>query len=286
MIIGVTGGKGGVGKTTISVGLANEFTKRGKSVLLVDADVECPNDHLLLGINIDDMSHVSDVTIPKPIINDDKCIKCGACVRVCRESALFQLPGKPPQLIPDQCIGCGACSLVCPVNAITETEEVIGEILKTKKYNIELMTGVMTPGYEEASPIVNKLFAEVDKIKRNYEYIIVDTAPGTHCNVISSLRHVDYAFAVTEPTPLGAHDLDLILSLGKEINVPMDIIVNRYGIGDDTLIEEVKNKHNVNIVARLPYDKKVFEKYSHGIPVEHEVFHYLVDMIESKKVIK
>ena len=49
MIIGVTGGKGGTGKSTVATALAVELAKNSK-VLLVDADVECPNDHLLLNI--------------------------------------------------------------------------------------------------------------------------------------------------------------------------------------------------------------------------------------------
>ena len=47
MKIAVTGGKGGTGKSTVATSLAVEFA-RSKKTLLVDADVECPNDHLLL----------------------------------------------------------------------------------------------------------------------------------------------------------------------------------------------------------------------------------------------
>jgi len=279
MIIGVTGGKGGVGKSTVAVGIAYNLTKKGYKVLLVDADVECPNDHLLMSIDINQMNKVTDVSIPKPVINEDKCIKCGACVRACRESALFQVPSKVPTLLSGQCIGCGACSLACPVNAITEKDEKIGEILKSKNYGVELLTGIMVPGYEEASPIVNSLIDETKKIKENFDYIIIDTAPGTHCNVISSLRNAEYAFAVTEPTPLGAHDLDLILSLGKELNVPMSIVINRYGVGNDKIIDDVKEKHNVKITSQIPYDKKIFEAYSKGIPVEHEEIDKIVNRI-------
>jgi len=279
MIIGVTGGKGGVGKSTVAVGIAYNLTKKGYKVLLVDADVECPNDHLLMNIEINQMGHVADVSIPKPIINEDKCIKCGACVRACRESALFQVPGNVPTLLPEQCIGCGACSLACPVNAITEKDEKIGEILTGDSQGIKLLTGIMTPGYEEASPIVNSLIDETKKIKENFDHIIIDTAPGTHCNVITSLRNVEYAFAVTEPTPLGAHDLDLILSLGKKLNVPMSIVINRYGIGDDKIIDDVKEKHNVKITSQIPYDKKIFEAYSKGIPVEHKEIDKIVNRI-------
>ena len=46
--IGVSGGKGGTGKSTVAVLMANDFVKKGKKVVLVDCDIECPNDYLLL----------------------------------------------------------------------------------------------------------------------------------------------------------------------------------------------------------------------------------------------
>jgi flagellar biosynthesis protein FlhG len=49
-IISVTGGKGGIGKTTISVNLAIAFSKMKKKVLLFDADLGLANVDLMLGL--------------------------------------------------------------------------------------------------------------------------------------------------------------------------------------------------------------------------------------------
>ena len=49
MKIVITGGKGGVGKSIMATSLAVEFARTAKT-MLVDADAECPNDHLLLSI--------------------------------------------------------------------------------------------------------------------------------------------------------------------------------------------------------------------------------------------
>jgi flagellar biosynthesis protein FlhG len=49
-VIAVTGGKGGVGKTTVSVNLAVSIASQGKNVMLLDADLGMANVDVLLGL--------------------------------------------------------------------------------------------------------------------------------------------------------------------------------------------------------------------------------------------
>jgi ATP-binding protein involved in chromosome partitioning len=49
--IGIYSAKGGVGKTTIAVNIAYELSKKGFSVGLLDADIDCPNITVFLGIS-------------------------------------------------------------------------------------------------------------------------------------------------------------------------------------------------------------------------------------------
>lgn len=49
-VIAVTGGKGGVGKTSTSVNLAISLAKKGRRVLLLDADLGLANVDIMLGI--------------------------------------------------------------------------------------------------------------------------------------------------------------------------------------------------------------------------------------------
>ena len=58
-IIAVSSGKGGVGKTNVSVNLALSMAKQKKEVLLLDADLGMGNVDVLLGLNTEyDLSHV------------------------------------------------------------------------------------------------------------------------------------------------------------------------------------------------------------------------------------
>ena len=52
-VFSVTSGKGGVGKTSISVNIATEFARRGYTTTIVDADLGLANTHILAGVKIE-----------------------------------------------------------------------------------------------------------------------------------------------------------------------------------------------------------------------------------------
>ncbi len=58
-VIAVTGGKGGVGKTNVSINLAVAMSKMGRRVILLDADLGLANIDIALGLHPEhDLSHV------------------------------------------------------------------------------------------------------------------------------------------------------------------------------------------------------------------------------------
>ena len=82
MIITVASGKGGTGKTTVAVNLALSI---GPEKLL-DCDVEEPNVHTLLHPAI---IRTEEVTVPTPVVAQDKCTLCGKCAEFCQFNAIF-----------------------------------------------------------------------------------------------------------------------------------------------------------------------------------------------------
>jgi Na+-translocating ferredoxin:NAD+ oxidoreductase RNF subunit RnfB len=66
-------------------------------------------------------------------INEEKCINCFACVRVCPVKAIEVKAEKNyASILSERCIGCGSCLTICPVNAVIyrSSKDEVKEILK------------------------------------------------------------------------------------------------------------------------------------------------------------
>ena len=277
-IISITGGKGGVGKSTFSVLLANKLISQGKKVVLADCDVECPNDYLLLGEKLNHSKGKVFANFPK--LDKSKCQKCGLCAQNCRSNAIFQSPGRYPEFLKELCSGCSLCWNICPQKAIGIQKKLTGEIyindlrpttydLRLKNLNIFKFLLITTRSVgivDESGPIVTqaKKYALNLAKKIKADYLLIDTAVGMHCGVIRALINCGKIYAVTEPTPLGAHDLDLILQLIKKLKISVEAVINQADLGDRKLILKIIKKYKLNIAYKIPYSKKIVDVYSQG----------------------
>ncbi len=264
--IAITGGKGGTGKSTFAILLTNKFLKQSKKIILVDADVECPNDHLLIGKKI--QTAQKNIYANFPSLNKQKCTKCGDCVQACRSNAIFQAPGQFPVFLEELCSACATCWTICPEKAIKTKKVKTGQIFVNKiNQNFYLITGLAKAGIDETGPIVTQLknFALDFAKKHDADYILFDTAAGIHCPVIQALIDVDLAYAVTEATPMGAYDLDIILNLLKKLKIKTKIILNQADLGNKNLIKKILNKNKIKqIDQKIPYSKNLVQAYSKG----------------------
>jgi len=253
--IAVTGGKGGVGKSMVATSLAVEFA-RYKETMLVDADVECPNDHLLLSVK---RKRYVTVYQPIPKWNFKKCNKCGKCALVCKQDAIVFIKGKFPAFVKDVCIGCKACIVVCPNKAISETRKEVGTIYTGKNYKIFLVSGELKLGELASGEVVAEVRKYSDKInkKMKAEIMIIDSAPGVGCPVIASLVGTDYIVAVTEPTPSALHDLKRVLYLANHFGIKNGIVINKFDLEKSfcSKIEKFAKENKIRIIGKIPYRK-------------------------------
>lgn len=252
MILSVASGKGGTGKTTLSVNLARVL---GSDMQLLDCDVEEPNDHLFLrGTTIREEA----VTIPVPRVDESLCDGCGECANFCRYHAIVSF-GTKPVIFPEMCHGCGGCMKVCPTKAISEEGRRIGVIETICSRNITLTQGRLDIGVAMAPPLIRS----VKKNIRNDMHAILDAPPGTSCPVIAAIRDTDFVILVTEPTPFGLHDLKLAVDMVRELNIPFGVVVNRVGIGDER-IHLFCDREEIPIMSEIPDDRRIAEAYSRG----------------------
>lgn len=266
--IAVTGGKGGTGKTSVAVNLSACLSEGDRRILLVDADVDSPTAAIVLGAR---PKPVQEVKTFAPKIVKARCDKCGRCVEACRAHALVRIADKYPMLFKELCSGCGACLLACPREAIEDEGNIVGYVHYAQIDNISLVVGELKPNEARSAQVViaTKDFAFKQASKEEYGFMIVDTPPGTHCNVVQSLRGADLALAVTEPTPLGAHDLNLILELAYKLGIPTKVIINKANMPgqDKGKVFEVVNSYGTDVVSEIPFDENLFHSYASGTPI-------------------
>jgi len=129
-----------------------------------------------------------------------------------------------------------------------------------------LLTGMSKPGVAETGPVAKEAKTRALKLAEEIgaDTVIVDTSPGTHCNVIQALLGCETAYIVTEPTPLGSHDSGLILELLKIMRIQSQIVLNKADVGDKGIVAKTAQKYGVPITLEIPYSERLIHAYSEG----------------------
>lgn len=261
MIVSVASGKGGTGKTSVAVNMAISIG----NVQLLDCDVEEPNAHLLLHPEIIGEEPVYTLI---PSLNEELCDHCGKCSNFCQYNAIFATHEKV-LIFPELCHGCGGCILVCPKKAIKEGKHKIGTLKRGYKGDLELVYGELEVGEPMATPLIRQVKRFIDKSKN----VILDAPPGTSCLVIETVKGSDFCILVTEPTPFGLHDLKITVQVLEDMAIPFGVVVNRAGIGDRKVYDYCNGK-GIPILLEIPYERRIAELYSKGVPFSLEMKEY------------
>lgn len=273
MILAVASGKGGTGKTTVSVNLARSFAGE---IQLLDCDVEEPNAHLFLGGDIES-EEIAGISVPH--LSEDLCDGCGECARLCEYHAVACF-GTKAMFFPEMCHGCGGCALVCGPKAIREEQRRIGVVQVRTSRQVTLIQGRLDVGMALVPPLIRAVKA---RLRPNLPAIL-DAPPGTSCPVVATLRGADFVLLVTEPTPFGLHDLRLAVDVVRRLGIPCGVVVNRAGSGDGS-VDAFCRDSSIPILLELPDDRRIAEVYSRGeliveaLPEYRRLFEALLDKL-------
>ena len=275
MKIAVLSGKGGTGKTLVSVNLA--YSAENSSY--IDCDVEEPNGYLYFKPK---NLIIKQITVKIPFVDQEKCIACKKCVNFCNFNALAYT-GKRMLVFEDICHSCGGCTLVCPVGAISEKDKDIGKIEIGESGNVSVFTGILNIGEASGIPVIKGLMSEVEK--ENKDINIIDCPPGSACIVIESINDADYCILVAEPSIFGAHNLEMVYELVTLFKKPVGVILNKYSEGINPS-EIFCNENGINVLGKIDYNEEIGNLNSEGniIAAEKEEYKKLFSSLLEKIV--
>ena len=127
-----------------------------------------------------------DTSTPSIVLNPEKCVSCGRCVKVCqglqdvwalefldRGDQMRMAPAGDIELNESPCIKCGQCSAHCPVGAIFEkddTEAIYEAILDEAKHTVVQVAPAVRValgeafGMEPGSIVTGKIYAALRRL--------------------------------------------------------------------------------------------------------------------------
>jgi len=252
MIIAVASGKGGTGKTSVAVALAQSLDG---PVDLLDCDVEAPNAHLFLNIP---WERKETLYLEIPEVDESKCTHCRACSEICQFKAILVL-GETILAFPEMCHACGGCFRVCEPRALLPGKKELGVIAQGEAGGIRLVQGELKIG----EPLSPPLIREVKKRGLLHRLTLIDAPPGTSCPVIQAVKDSDFCLLVTEPTPFGLYDLRLAVEALKILQIPRGVVLNRADMGDDQVRRYLENE-GIPLLMEIPFDRRIAEGYARG----------------------
>lgn len=241
MKIAVLSGKGGTGKTLVSVNLA----AAAKEAVYIDCDVEEPNGYLFFK---PEKLESEVISIKIPYVDEKLCTGCRKCVDFCKFNALAYI-GTKLYVFDEVCHSCGGCVLLCPEKALSERDKVIGEVQKGVSENVTVITGILNTGESSGIPIIKKLLDDKNEGKNS---TFIDCPPGSACIVMESIKDADYCILVAEPSLFGAHNLAMVYDLIKLFKKPHGVVLNKCLNGENPS-EKFCIEKGIKILGKLPF---------------------------------
>ena len=287
--IAVLSGKGGTGKTFLSVNLAvsapsffqsaspvaNGSDRLCWSNLLpsnpfryVDCDVEEPNGHLFLK---PESVCAEAVSVMVPAWDEARCNGCRICTSFCRFNALAYVRDRV-KIFPELCHGCNGCVLLCPTGAMTESSRSIGQVECGQSGGIDVLTGVLSPGEATGVAVIHSLVTLLDT--HPAVVTVLDCPPGSGCAVMECIRESDACILVVEPTLFGLHDMGMVSELVRKLGKPAGLLFNRCTESTEELAQVAARKEGLPVIGLLPFDGALAGLLAEGGVAVREMAHW------------
>ena len=132
-------------------------------------------------------------------------------------------------------------------------------IEKGKAGEVEFGHGILRVGEAMSPPLIRA----VKRAVAGEELTIVDAPPGTSCPVIEAVKGADFVVLATEPTPFGLNDLRLAVEMTRDLRLPLGVVINRAGLGDDR-VTQYCSAESIDVLTEIPDDRRIAEAYSRG----------------------
>jgi MinD superfamily P-loop ATPase len=229
MKIAVASGKGGTGKTTVSVNLAHMIScKNGNEVVLADLDVEEPDSGFFIK---GDLQSRENIYRDIPEWDKDRCTASNQCSNLCRFNAIVRLPGQI-LIFPELCHSCYVCADLCPAKALIMKRQKTGSLAYYKSGQINHVASKLEIGEPSAVPLIRQTKEWLNIHFSGREIFVFDCPPGNSCSFIEAVENTDFVILVTEPTPFGLHDLRIAVETIKQMKLLFGVVINKYGTGN------------------------------------------------------
>ncbi|MBW2095894.1 MAG: 4Fe-4S binding protein [Deltaproteobacteria bacterium] len=121
---------------------------------------DCPN-----GCSRPQIADVGIIGALTPKTGESPCSRCGACVEVCRESAV-SLCEEGPVISAQQCLGCGACIRACPTGTLVEASSGY-RVLLGGKLGRHPRLGQEIPGIQSPDQVVGIIERCLDRYQEH-----------------------------------------------------------------------------------------------------------------------
>ncbi|HPQ37184.1 MAG TPA: ATP-binding protein [Synergistaceae bacterium] len=260
----VISGKGGTGKTSITVSLA----ALAENAIFADCDVDAADMALILKPQEQQREDFYSGSLAS--IDNSRCMGCGKCYRLCRFDAIRAEDGEF-SVDPLACEGCGVCYDHCPVGAISFDPRLCGDLYVSSTSYGPLVHARLGAGGENSGKLVSEVKQRAKALgeEQGRSLMITDGPPGIGCSVIASLTGADAVLIVTEPTVSGMHDLERVYELCKHFRIPAYLCVNKADLNAENTqkIRAFGEEKGVQWLGEIPYDASVTRAMIRTLPV-------------------